>query len=143
MKSFWGYRFRSPYSLQWKMINYFLQKLKIDTCFSFTNKVYYLLISQIICIGTYFIAWCFFSVYDMAVDTLFLCFRKYDSYYYHWIFINLNIHQFNVIITYSSGHETYYIAKLWKPLEVAVSWENFPNSLHLGHDSKHSYWQHE
>ncbi|PIK33427.1 putative choline transporter-like protein 2, partial [Apostichopus japonicus] len=38
--------------------------------------VYNLLILQIICIGTYFIAWCFFSVYDMAVDTLFMCFLE-------------------------------------------------------------------
>lgn len=30
----------------------------------------------IICVGTYAIAWCFFSVYDMAVDTLFLCFLE-------------------------------------------------------------------
>ncbi|KAJ8039263.1 Choline transporter-like protein 2 [Holothuria leucospilota] len=30
----------------------------------------------IITIGTYAIAWCFFSVYDMAVDTLFLCFLE-------------------------------------------------------------------
>ena len=34
---------------------------------------------QLICVGTFAIAVSFFSVYDMAVDTLFLCFCKYNN----------------------------------------------------------------
>ena len=37
---------------------------------------------QLVVIGTYLIASCFFSVYSMAVDTLFLCFCKYGSNFF-------------------------------------------------------------
>ena len=38
---------------------------------------FYLMPVIVVAVGTYFIASLFFSVYNMAVDTLFLCFRKY------------------------------------------------------------------
>jgi choline transporter-like protein 2/4/5 len=37
---------------------------------------YYFVPVFLITIGTYFVACAFFSVYEMAVDTLFICFRK-------------------------------------------------------------------
>ncbi|XP_038045351.1 choline transporter-like protein 2 isoform X2 [Patiria miniata] len=61
----------------------------VTSFFYFTNQItwvsayitvptlnYYWVPIFIITIGTYFIAKCFFSVYDMAVDTLFLCFLE-------------------------------------------------------------------
>ena len=48
---------------------------------------------QLICVGTFAIAVSFFSVYDMAVDTLFLCFCKYE-----------NSRLINEILTVSSLH---------------------------------------
>lgn len=47
------------------------------------KDLHYALVPVIfIAIGTYFIASVFFGVYSMAVDTLFLCFRKYHIFYY-------------------------------------------------------------
>ena len=37
-------------------------------------------ISQLVTLGAYVVASCFFSVYSMAVDTLFLCFCKYSHF---------------------------------------------------------------
>lgn len=42
-----------------------------------THKLHYNLVPVVIVmVGTYLIATVFFGVYSMAVDTLFLCFRK-------------------------------------------------------------------
>ncbi|XP_071802691.1 choline transporter-like protein 2 [Asterias amurensis] len=61
----------------------------VTSFFYFTNSItwasdlitvptlnYYWIPIIIITVGTYFVAKCFFSVYDMAVDTLFLCFLE-------------------------------------------------------------------
>ncbi|PIK50138.1 putative choline transporter-like protein 2, partial [Apostichopus japonicus] len=54
---------------------FFTNQITIVSSFlGIPDVTYYWTPIIIICIGTYFIAWCFFSVYDMAVDTLFLCF---------------------------------------------------------------------
>ncbi|CAE1301196.1 SLC44A2_4_5 [Acanthosepion pharaonis] len=44
---------------------------------------YYLAPVAIIIIGSYFIASCFFSVYEMAVDTIFLCFVIFFIFFFH------------------------------------------------------------
>ena len=39
---------------------------------------------QLVIIGTYLVCCCFFSVYEMAVDTLFLCFcKRWDQIWSH------------------------------------------------------------
>lgn len=46
-----------------------------------THRLHYNLVPVfIVMIGTYLIATVFFGVYSMAVDTLFLCFRKAYSF---------------------------------------------------------------
>lgn len=53
-------------------ITYFYLESQINT-----HRLHYNLVPVIIVmIGTYLIATVFFGVYSMAVDTLFLCFRK-------------------------------------------------------------------
>ena len=46
---------------------------------------------QAIIIGSYIIASAFFSVYNMAVDTLFLCFRKFCHLFLAWPFLVLRV----------------------------------------------------
>ena len=49
------------------------------TTINIPNQMMFFLLLQIIILATYMVSSGFFSVYAMAVDTLFLCFRKWYS----------------------------------------------------------------
>lgn len=63
-----------------------------------THKLHYNLVPVVIVmIGTYLIATVFFGVYSMAVDTLFLCFRKWNTFTFDISFSTIFVLQFFLV----------------------------------------------
>ena len=81
----------------------------------FTNRIqyineylpptnYYMVPIITICVGAYFISGLVFSVYNMAIDTIFLCFRKFIVAISLYCF-NTQIHLFRFLCSPGFGNE--------------------------------------
>lgn len=74
---------------------------------------YYLIPVLVLALSAFFISWAFFSIYDMAVDTLFLCFCE-----------SVQI----VRCLFSGAHPPWLVGSCWFPLP-----DSFPDLPSFGH----------